>query len=82
MRKVKFLSTLDGDGCTEHTTGIFQHEVDFLRRDHLRRCYEVALVLTVFIVDDDNELALLEILQGIFNATEFEFGHIYYTFIC
>ena len=76
MGQVQLLASAQGDGCTEHTAGILEHEVHLLRRDFLRRDDQVAFVLTVFVVNHDDELALLEVFHSFFNAAELKVSHV------
>ena len=62
--QVELLTAADGDGCTEHATGVLQHEVHHLGGDLLGGTDEVALVLTVFVIDHNDELAFTEIFYG------------------
>jgi hypothetical protein len=48
------------------------HEVDHLGRDQLRRADEVALVLAVLVIRDDDELAVLQVFDGLGDSPE---GH-------
>ena len=68
MWQVQFLTPVDGDGSTEHTTCVFQHEVDLLGSDLLCCYYQVTLVLTVFIVYYDDKLSFSEVIYGFFNC--------------
>ena len=54
----------DGDGCAQDAAPLAEHEVDLLGGDHLGGGDEVALILAVLVIDDDDELALAEVLDG------------------
>ena len=41
------------------------HEVDHLGRDQLRRADEVTLVLAVLVIRDDDDLAVLQVFDGL-----------------
>ena len=64
----ELVGAADGDGCAEHASGVFQHEV------HLLGCYllccndQVAFVLAVFVIDHDDKLAFSEVVHGFFYA--------------
>ena len=74
--QVQFSGAADGDGCTEHATGVLQHEVDHLRRYLLGGTYQVALVLTVLVVDDNDELPFFEVHQCLLNRIQFQLIHL------
>ena len=73
MRQVQFLAAVEGDGSAEHATGMLQHEVHFLSRYFLSGDDQVTLVLAVFIVHHDHELASLEVLNGFLYRVQFHF---------
>ncbi len=50
-----------GQGEADEPPAVPGHEVDRLRRDELRRHAEVALVLPVLVVDEDDHPAALDI---------------------
>ena len=52
-----------------------RHEVDRLGRHLLGREHEVALVLAVLVVHDDDELARAEVLDGALDGGERRVGH-------
>ena len=64
-RQVEFLAAADGDGCAEHATGILQHEVHHLGGNLLGGADEVALVLAVLVVDNNDEAPLAEVGDGV-----------------
>ena len=78
--QLQLVAALLGDGGAEHPAAVLEHEVDVLGGDLLRRHDEVALVLAVLVVDDDDEFALAEILDGLFYSVEFEFHSKKYPF--
>ena len=57
-----------GQGQADHAAGVLDHEVDRLGRDLLGRDDEVALVLAVFIIDQDDHLAGLEVFEDFGNG--------------
>ena len=46
------------------------HEIDHLGRDELRRANEVALVLAILIVSDDDELAGFDVADCLFDCSK------------
>ena len=64
--QVEFLTALDGYGGAEHATSVLQHEVHFLRSNHFCGHDEVTFVLSVLIVNHDDELPCLEVFNGFF----------------
>ena len=53
-------ATLLRKRCAEHAAALLEHEVDDLGGDLLGGDDEVALVLAVFVVDDDHHLAVAD----------------------
>ena len=70
MGQVEFFTTLDGDGGAEYATGVLQHEVHLLGGDLLGGDHQVALVLAVFVIDHDHELAFCEVCYSLFYCVE------------
>ena len=64
MVKAELLAAAYGERSAKLATGIGDHEVDMLGGDLLGRDDEVALILTVFVVDHDNKLSPAECLDG------------------
>ena len=71
MRQIEFFTAIQCDGSAEHTTGVLQHEVHFLCRHHLSGDNQVALVLTVLVVDHNHEFAFTEVLDGLLYRVQF-----------
>ena len=46
------------------------HEVDGVRRRHLRRDHKVALVLALFGIDQHNHAAVLHLLDDLFDSRQ------------
>src|SRR5574344_1826624 len=74
--QVEFDATADGDRCAEYATCVFQHEVHHFWSDFLCCTDEVALVLAVFIIYNDDEFAFAEVVNGFLYGIYFEFLHI------
>ena len=51
------------------------HEVDVIGRDLRRRHDEVAFVLTILVVRDDDHLALTDRFEGVFDPVELGVRH-------
>ena len=66
MGQFERLAALNGDRGTEHASGVFQHKVHLLSRDFFSGDNQVALVLTILIVDDNYKLSGLEVFNGLF----------------
>ena len=81
MRQLQFFSTADGDGSTQQSTGILQHEVYHLGGYLLCGTYQVAFVLTVLVVNNNDELSFTKVLQCLFNSIQLEVFHIHYYII-
>ena len=56
--------------CAEHAAAVGEHEIDDLGGDFLGGDDEIALVFAVFVVDDDHDPALAEILDSLFDRIE------------
>ena len=70
MGQFQFPGTLHGDGSTKYAAPFTQHEVHLLGRNQFRRCDEVALVLTVFIIHHNDKLSLAKVLNGCFYSAK------------
>ena len=68
MVEFEFCGALHGDGCTEHATSVAQHEVDLLGGYHFGCRDEVAFVLAVLIIHDDDALSLAEVIERRFDG--------------
>jgi hypothetical protein len=55
-RELELVAALAGDRRADQARGVLQEEGDLVRRDVLGRHDEVALVLAVLVVDDDDDL--------------------------
>ena len=66
----QLLATLLRDGGTEHAATVLKHEVDFLRGDLFGGNDEVAFVLAVFVVDNNEELAFAEVFDRFFDCVQ------------
>ena len=71
--EVQFSATLFGDRGTEHTTTIFEHEIHMVRRYFFCRHDEIALVLAVLVVDNNDKFACLEVFDSLFYRVQFKF---------
>ena len=69
--QVELLTPRQRDRCAKHATCVHKHEIHFLRSNLLGCDYEVALVLTVFIVNNDYKFSFFEVFHGILNAAKF-----------
>ena len=50
---------------------MLQHEINLLRRNHLRSYDKIAFILTIFIIHDDYELTISKVLQCLFYSIDF-----------
>ena len=84
--QIELLAALYRDRGAEHAAGVLQHEVHLLGCNLLCGDNQVALVLAVFVIDDDHELALSEILYSFFYCVQLDIAHIFfltpYLYIC
>ena len=65
---LQLVEPLADDGHADEAAAETRHEVDGLRRHLLRRDSEVSLVLTILVVDDNDELSGLEFRDRFRNA--------------
>ena len=54
---------------------MFQHEIYFFRGNQFCSHYQVAFILAVFVVYDDDEFSFAEIFDCLFNCIQFDFLH-------
>ena len=66
-RNLEFVEPLRRHRQADEAAPVLRHEVDRLWRDLVGSNRQVALVLPVFIVDDDDHLSLAEGVEGIFD---------------
>ena len=78
MGQFELGSTTDGHRSAQHATGVFQHEVHHFGSDFLGGTNQVAFVLTVFVVNDNDELTFTEVCQSLLNCIQFQLFHIPY----
>ena len=67
QREVQVLDPLRGEGHADQTRGMGEEEGDLLRGDRVGGHDQIALVLTVLIVDDDDDLPATDRLYRILN---------------
>ncbi len=65
--QIQFMAALDGQRAAKHATALVEHEVHLLGRNLFGGDDKIALVLAVFVVDHNQELAILKIFYGLFN---------------
>ncbi len=70
LREVELLKTFGDHRYTDHAARVFADERDVLRTRELRRHREVALVLTVLVVDDDHHLPAADVVNGFVDRRE------------
>ena len=79
------LSAKKGTEVKAAADGVVKDEIDDFGR-HLLGCYdEVAFVFPVFVIDDDDDFSLTEILDGFFYCIQYFFvfhGLFYFLFLC
>ena len=67
LADVERVEALAVDWRADEALGVRRHEVDVLRRDRLGGDDQVALILAVLIVDDDDHLSVLDVFDGLFH---------------
>jgi hypothetical protein len=56
---------LPGHGEADEAAAVLGHEIDRVGRRHLRGDHEVALVLAVFGIDEDDHAAIAQVVENI-----------------
>ena len=70
MGQVQFIDSLGSQRETDQAAGMLGHEIDGLGGDLLAGYDEVALVFTVFVIDEDDEFPRLDIPNCVFDAVK------------
>jgi hypothetical protein len=68
LREMEFFDSLGSQGETDQSTGMFGHEIDGLGRYVLGGNDEVAFILAIFVIDEDDEFPLLDVPDCVFDA--------------
>jgi hypothetical protein len=68
--EAKLVGTLAGDGKADQAAAVHRHEIDRVRGRHLRGDDEVALILPVLVVDQDEHPAVAGLLDNLLDAGE------------
>ena len=68
--EAQLVAALAGQREADQAAAVRGHEVDGVRRDELGRHHEVALVLAVLRVADDDHLAVADVLDGLLDRAE------------
>jgi hypothetical protein len=66
----QLITSLAGERQADQSTPVQRHEVDHLGRSQLGSAHEITLVLTIFVVGHDNDLAIAEIIDRLIDRTE------------
>ena len=61
MHKIQLRAALLRNWTTKDAAAVLQHEINFLRGDLLRSDDEIAFVLTILIINYDDEFALAKV---------------------
>src|SRR5581483_5926090 len=67
---LQLVEPLPYDWHADQPTPVTRHEVDGLRRHVIRGDCEIALVLPILVIHDDDELTVFEILYRLFDAAQ------------
>ena len=70
QRNLELVEPLAGHRHADQPAAVFRHEVDRLRRHLLGGEGQIALVLAIFVVADDDDLAGAKRVDGVFDASE------------
>ena len=66
-REIQFAAARNRKRAAKHATPLVEHEVHLFGSNLFGGDNEIALIFTVFVINHDQELAVLEILNGLFN---------------
>ena len=79
QRQLQLVYALFSHGQTHQTATMLGHEINRIRRCHLRRDHKIPLVFTIFRIDKDKHLAIAGIFQNFFRGREvLLIGHLFY----
>ena len=70
LGEAELIAALAGERQADEAPAVQRHEVDHLGRGELGRADEVALVLAVLVVRDDDDLAVAQVLDGLLDGAE------------
>ncbi|KAF1053240.1 MAG: hypothetical protein GAK43_01527 [Stenotrophomonas maltophilia] len=70
QRQAQALATLTGHGHAHQTTGVLDHEIDVFGAGALGGHDQVAFVLAVFVIHEDDHLALTDVFYQFFDRVE------------
>ena len=65
---MEFVATLFGEREANQTAGVPGHEVDDFRSDLLGGADQIAFIFAIFVVNDDDHLAVADIGNGLVNS--------------
>ncbi len=67
---MEFFNSLRRQGETDQPTGMSGHEIDGRGCHMLRGHDEIAFILTIFVIDEDDELPALDVPNCVFDAVK------------
>jgi hypothetical protein len=70
LRKIELIGALTRESEADPAARFTDHEVDQLGRDELRGANEIAFVLAILVVRDDDKLAGFDIGNGLLDCSE------------
>src|SRR5262249_5244144 len=65
---MEIVAAFFGERQTDQAAGVARHEVDDFRRDLLRRANNIAFVLAILVVNDDDHAAVANVRYGLVNS--------------
>jgi hypothetical protein len=68
LREMEFFDSLGSQGETDQPAGIFGHEINGLGRHVLSGNDEIAFILAVFVIEEDDESPLLNVPNCLFDT--------------
>ena len=85
LGQAEFMGIFDAHRHADQALAVAGHKVHVFRRAVLGGADEVAFVFPVFVIDDDDDFSLTEILDGFFYCIQYFFvfhGLFYFLFLC
>ena len=70
LGQAELVAALAGERQADQAPAVQGHEVDHLGRDQLGRADEIALVLAVLVVGDDDDLAVAQVVDRLLDGAE------------
>ena len=67
---MEFVQPVTAHRQADQSTAVCGHKIDGIRRDFRRRHCEVAFIFAIFIIDDDDDPSLTNLIDSFFDRAE------------